>query len=335
MSATLIDSELERGRVQLRDKGYLIVKGAFSPALQETLRREWLASAAMNERSTRFLNNMTDFMHGMYRHPELLRIVQGVYEQDLAVYFYRLMCKDERWSGEVPPHQEAPYFHGGLDKLMCFIPLGPMNRRNGGLYLVEGSHKYGSLGRVNDHEIELDKFPNLKRVYVDIDLGDIILHNYLLWHGSDAAIAVEQRPLFHVLYQPSRDGSHYGQQPVLAAGEWKTQHFLGFKQHVFERDVRPRATLVFDSLRDFVANEGHCFIATIDRDLPSDANNGTSHLVLLENGKPLAAAHAAHADIRQIGEGRYSHWGQTLYLSTSDNSDPRSNGRLYSYCCQT
>ena len=33
---------------------------------------------------------------------------------------------------------------------------------------------------------------------------------------------------------------------------------------------------------------------------------------------------------RKDGKGRYSHWGaRSLWFSTSDNSDPRTNGREY------
>ena len=30
-----------------------------------------------------------------------------------------------------------------------------------------------------------------------------------------------------------------------------------------------------------------------------------------------------------VGGGRFSHWGDQLYFSTSDGSDPRGNGRIY------
>jgi SAM-dependent methyltransferase len=51
---------------------------------------------------------------------------------------------------------------------------------------------------------------------------------------------------------------------------------------------------------------------------------------LLEDDKPIGISHAMHAEISGLGAGRYSHWGDTLYFSTSDNSDPNSNGRHYS-----
>jgi len=54
-----------------------------------------------------------------------------------------------------------------------------------------------------------------------------------------------------------------------------------------------------------------------------------SMLVLLEDGEPLSLRHAIHDDVRQKGKGRYSHWGDFLLFSTSDNSDPNTNGRTY------
>jgi hypothetical protein len=50
---------------------------------------------------------------------------------------------------------------------------------------------------------------------------------------------------------------------------------------------------------------------------------------VLENGIALAVPDAPHAHIADKGTGRYSLWGGNLYFSTSDNSDPRTNGRKY------
>src|SRR5262249_16460405 len=55
-----------------------------------------------------------------------------------------------------------------------------------------------------------------------------------------------------------------------------------------------------------------------------------SRLVLLEDEKLLGPGHDRHAAIIQEGGGRYSFWLDTLYFSTSDDSDPASNGRSYS-----
>ncbi len=67
---------------------------------------------------------------------------------------------------------------------------------------------------------------------------------------------------------------------------------------------------------------------TIAADGPGAAKKA-SRTRLFEDGRPLGPAHAVHRSIRRDGRGRFSHWREALYFSTSDNSDPRTNGRLY------
>lgn len=54
-----------------------------------------------------------------------------------------------------------------------------------------------------------------------------------------------------------------------------------------------------------------------------------SELILFENGKSLGPAHSSHAEIRRQGTGRFSHWNTALWFSSSDATDPRTNGRDY------
>lgn len=64
-------------------------------------------------------------------------------------------------------------------------------------------------------------------------------------------------------------------------------------------------------------------------------NKTQSPLRLFENGKPLGPGHAFHAVVRETGKGAYSHWaaGHMLLFSTSDNSNPNTNGRTYTMTC--
>ncbi len=71
---------------------------------------------------------------------------------------------------------------------------------------------------------------------------------------------------------------------------------------------------------------GRAFIVTCPVPGPSD-RGGRSHLRLRENDVELQA-HALHDRIRAEG-GMFSHWGDDLYLSATDGSDPRTNGRRY------
>ena len=56
-----------------------------------------------------------------------------------------------------------------------------------------------------------------------------------------------------------------------------------------------------------------------------------STIVLCEDQKRLGPGHALHDEIRAKGLGRYSHWGFDVVFSSSDNSDPNTNHRRYSY----
>jgi hypothetical protein len=64
----------------------------------------------------------------------------------------------------------------------------------------------------------------------------------------------------------------------------------------------------------------------------SDDNNVRSIIELYENDTRLGPAHSDHSDVASLGRGRFSHWrknGTTMYWSSSDNTDPATNGRAY------
>jgi hypothetical protein len=79
--------------------------------------------------------------------------------------------------------------------------------------------------------------------------------------------------------------------------------------------------------------EGHAFFVSI-RSLSArgDTNEAPmqSPAVLCEDDRMMGPAHSQHEDIRQKGGGRFSHWGELVLFSTTDNSSPFTNGRTYS-----
>jgi glucan phosphoethanolaminetransferase (alkaline phosphatase superfamily) len=58
-------------------------------------------------------------------------------------------------------------------------------------------------------------------------------------------------------------------------------------------------------------------------------SGSASNLSAFEDGKLLGPPHEPHETIRNKGLGAFSHWHGMLVFSTSDNSDPRTNGRTY------
>lgn len=74
---------------------------------------------------------------------------------------------------------------------------------------------------------------------------------------------------------------------------------------------------------------GHAYIVRLPERYAEQLKQDSERVVVLENGEALAHRDSLHDEIRQLGAGRYSLWGGYLYLSSSDNSDPRTNGREY------
>lgn len=61
-----------------------------------------------------------------------------------------------------------------------------------------------------------------------------------------------------------------------------------------------------------------------------EINTNKSTLVLLEDGFPFGIPYSHYDKIREGGGGLYSHWKDKLYFSTSNNTNPTTNGRSYS-----
>lgn len=82
-------------------------------------------------------------------------------------------------------------------------------------------------------------------------------------------------------------------------------------------------------LLNVVPSKGHCYMVQVPDYLTSD-KDGVSKLMIFENSIPLKHPHAIHSEIEELGAGRYSHWESWILFSTTDNTDPNSNGRVYS-----
>jgi hypothetical protein len=85
-------------------------------------------------------------------------------------------------------------------------------------------------------------------------------------------------------------------------------------------------------LVDIGQYKGHCFTASTPNEAPQGDDvfsSGRSSLRLFEDGIELGPAHSIHEAIVADGNSRFSHWDRLLLFSSSDGSDPRTNGRSY------
>ncbi|MBR0757046.1 hypothetical protein JQ604_33100 [Bradyrhizobium jicamae] len=80
-------------------------------------------------------------------------------------------------------------------------------------------------------------------------------------------------------------------------------------------------------------------IFTMSQHVDDDDNSQTTPVIVYEGDKPLGPNHSSYTELKTVGRGRSmfvndrrnSEWKVSKYIffSTSDNSDPRTNGRLY------
>jgi hypothetical protein len=104
----------------------------------------------------------------------------------------------------------------------------------------------------------------------------------------------------------------------------------------------PTLSFFVDS-RDVKHEQGRAYllpeipINSLLYEAPADSaqHPNSSKLQLFENGVALGPGHSSHADIRDFGGGTFSHWGNTIYFSTSDGTDPTTNNRVYSISTST
>jgi lysophospholipase L1-like esterase len=61
----------------------------------------------------------------------------------------------------------------------------------------------------------------------------------------------------------------------------------------------------------------------------SSDDGNASPTKVYEDGAKLRQPHQSHVTIQHLGAGRFSHWNDDLHFSSTDYSDPRSNGKTY------
>ena len=195
----------------LRDDGLQVVRQFFTGAAREDLLRrgreviEGVASGAVQRSGQFALGFDQAWFEPVFGDPRLLDLVAKALGPDLCISSWRVLMKDHHFDGPINVHQDWPYFGGDTRKLNVFIPMTPMNAENGGLVFYETSHLYGPLER---GDIDVDRYAgDLNAACPDLEVGDVLLGDFLTWHYSAPAQAPKDRILFQLVFQPADDPS--------------------------------------------------------------------------------------------------------------------------------
>lgn len=108
---------------------------------------------------------------------------------------------------------------------------------------------------------------------------------------------------------------------LIIPADWLHRHGLMVTSHLTASSTAPFGG---DAFLDRLG------VSSLFQALPDTQVNATaSQLRLFENGRRLGPAHTSHTEIKAEGHGRFSHWNDYIVFSSSDGSNPMTNGRSY------
>jgi len=213
--------------------GVVVLRDLFTPEERAALKQEWddfYAEAIASHREVG--GNPVEvtepigqrFAH-LIHHPRLLGIAKDRFGGDVAVQLFRLLVKDKHYRGSAWLHHDMPYYAGSGDKISLFIALGQANERNGGLYFVRETHKFGWLGYQHYYNNQIGTIDpaivregDFEHICPTLGVGDVIMSDMYTWHYSKDSEVDIDRPLVQIVY--SNTACPMAGQ--LVAGKWRT-----------------------------------------------------------------------------------------------------------------
>ena len=150
-------------------------------------------------------------------HPGILDMLEQVLGPDIVLWITRVLCKPAATGREVPWHQDGEYWPmRPLATCSVWIALDPVSTANGCMRFIPGSHRESGTLRhhVTDRkdvvlnlELDRDQFDESAAVNVELEPGQMSLHDVRLVHGSLANTSGQRRGAFIMRYMPA--SSHY------------------------------------------------------------------------------------------------------------------------------
>lgn len=155
--------------------------------------------------------------------PELLDLVDGAIGPDIIFWTSALFCKPAGVGARVPWHQDGEYWPiRPPGTVTIWIALDRVDRGNGAMQWVPGSHKMGYLRHKNvanpqfalDNEIDDPRFDASQARFNELEPGQLSLHDVMLVHGSEPNTSRRRRAGLTFRYMPST--SHFDRSLAVA-----------------------------------------------------------------------------------------------------------------------
>jgi hypothetical protein len=149
------------------------------------------------------IRSVSRFLRGVMKNKAILSLLSEYFKAPVTALNSQYIFKKhgtKYGKQNFVPHQDAVTYKPSNESLVsCQLSITGMNKENGGLFVVPGSHKYGLLeaeqtydfskqakGSVKNAQNSCQIPANLKRSYLKTLPGDFIFVRGYCIHGSDA-----------------------------------------------------------------------------------------------------------------------------------------------------
>ncbi len=232
---------------QLSDRGYLLLRGVLDPAEVMDARHEVLrrlaavgeiadppedAIATGTSRRAEAEPDLGAFWRSVSEGPALRRVANGARMRALMerlfggpVAHFSFLWLRAMASGRASPlHVDHPYMNRGSKRLVTvWTPLGSVDRHEGPLYMVEGSHRWpdlrsrfegvdvdaqaGAVGHLAEHPVDLAQARGTRLLTTAFRPGDCMIFGMFTAHAAfdNHAGGGKVRLSFDTRFQPAQD----------------------------------------------------------------------------------------------------------------------------------
>ena len=164
--------------------------------------------------------------YDLARDPRILDLAEAVMGPDLVLLFTHLFCKPADSARDVPWHQDGPFWPvEPLASVTVWVALDDVNSGNGAIRVIPGSHRDYQPHRLVDRadstlnrEIDAGSIDDQDAVTIELQAGQVSLHDIGIVHGSAANRSGRRRAGLALRYMPATSQVH--RKMPNAAADW-------------------------------------------------------------------------------------------------------------------
>jgi len=210
----------------LKKNNFVVIKNFFSKDVLVKIKKEIeaLKTKKMNRRDKHYISVgnklLLSSMHNIHLYSKYYKnlilqsklrdIVNMRYgSTSRRIFNSSLFAKPKNVGLSTKIHQDNAFFNlNNAEALTCWVAIDKSDKNNGGLFYYKGSSELGSLNHIPEGNLGAsmtikqtstfkNKIKKYKKIFIDVQPGDCVIHDALVAHGSESNISSKNRRAFN------------------------------------------------------------------------------------------------------------------------------------------